>query len=267
MRIDRIHTVAFSPCGTTAATLRAVAAGFGGPVTEHDLTLPGARSSVREFGPRDLVCIGFPVYGGRLPHNAGRVFAAVSGSDTPAVLVAVYGNRDYEDALLEMQREAEKRGFVAIAATAAVAEHCMAPEVAARRPDAQDAAILARFAEAVAAYAGALSAASAARFTAPGEYPYRKEMLRANAAPRAAEGCTRCGTCAKVCPTGAIDAAAPEGADDAACIVCMACIKACPESIRRPTHPTYEKSREWLRATCMRRKEPLFFPEAVIPKE
>ena len=57
---------------------------------------------------------------------------------------------------------------------------------------------------------------------------------------------------------------APEGADDAACILCMACIRACPESVRKPTHATYEKSREWLRANFMDRKEPLFFPETLL---
>lgn len=265
MRISRIHTVAFSPCRTTLATLRAIAAGFGGSVAEHDLTLPGARAGLLTFGPEDLVCIGFPVYGGRLPHNAGQVFAALKGAGTPAVLVAVYGNRDFEDALLEMQREAEAKGFIAIAATAPVAEHCIAPDVAAGRPDGKDTAILARFGTNVATYAAFLPSPAAANFTTPGEFPYRKDVIRANAAPKAAEGCTRCGACVKVCPTGAISPDAPEGADDAACIICMACIRACPGSVRRPAHPTYEKSREWLRATCMERKEPRFFPESVRP--
>lgn len=265
MRISRVHTVAFSPCRTTLATLRAIAAGFGGSATEHDLTLPGARAGLRHFGPEDLVCIGFPVYGGRLPHNADQIFAALQGESTPAVLVAVYGNRDFEDALLEMQREAAAKGFVAIAAAAPVAEHCIATEVAAGRPDARDAAILARFGEKVAAYAASLPSPVAAAFTAPGEFPYRKEIIRAKAAPTAAAGCIRCGTCVKVCPTGAITPDAPESADDAACIICMACIKACPETVRKPTHATYEKSREWLRATCMERKEPRFFPDDLRP--
>lgn len=264
MRINRFHSIAFSPCGTTRATLNAIAAGFGGPVTEHDLTLPGARETIREFGPEDLVVIGFPVYGGRLPHNAGQVFAALKGSRTPVVLIAVYGNRNFEDALLEMQREAEAKGFTAIAGAAPVAEHCIAPEVAAGRPDGKDAEKLARFGKAVAEYAASLSTPVAAQFTAPGEFPYRKDIIRANAAPKAADGCTRCGSCAAVCPAGAISADAPEGADDAACIICMACIKACPESARRPTHATYEKSREWLRSTCMERKEPQFFPENLL---
>lgn len=263
MQIRRVHLVAFSPCRTTLAVLKHIAAGTGLPVTEHDLTLPAARETSCAFGPDDLVYIGFPVYGGRLPHNMDTVFAAISGNNTPAVLAAVYGNRDYEDALLEMQHEAEKRGFVAIAATAAVAEHCMAPEVATARPDATDAALLARFAGAVEQYAATLASPAEADFTAPGEFPYRKEIVRANAAPRADDSCTRCGSCAAVCPTGAIPADAPEGADDAACIRCMACIKACPISARRPTHPMFEQVGAWLRANCAARREPEFFPETL----
>lgn len=266
MRINRAHFVAFSPCGTTAAVLRRIAAGFSLPVTVHDLTLPAARETVLAFGPDDLVCIAFPVYGGRLPRNAGDIFAVLRGADTPALLVAAYGNRDYEDALLETQHKAETRGFVPIAAAAAVAEHCMAPRVAAGRPDAEDAAILARFGTAVETYAATLPSPSAAHFTAPGEFPYRKEINQTKGAPRAAEGCTRCGACVKVCPTGAIRAETPEEADDEACIRCMACIKACPESARKSTLPGFEQIVSWLQDNCAERREPEFFPEAVQPR-
>ncbi len=261
MLIKTVHLVVFSPCRTTLTAARAVAAGFSLPIAEHDLTLPAARAKTRLFGPDDLVIIAFPVYGGRLPHNADQVFAAIRGNGTSAVLVAVYGNRAYEDALLEMQNEAERQGFVAVAAAAPVAEHCMAPEVAAHRPDSADKTALARFGKSVAGYLTTLASPPDAHFIAPGEFPYRKEPLRANAAPKGTASCTRCGACVPVCPTGAILPDAPETADDAACIVCMACIRICPENACRPTHATYEQATAWLRANCVQRKEPEFFPE------
>lgn len=263
MFITKVHLAAFSPCRTTLAAARAIAAGFSLPIVEHDLTLPAARTGVRQLGPDDIAVIAFPVYGGRLPHNAAQVFAAIRGDNTPAVLAAVYGNRAYEDALLEMQHEAEKRGFVAVAAVSPVAEHCMAPEVAANRPDDADKEALARFGRAVKDSLAALASPTQAQFTAPGEFPYRKAPLQANAAPKGTESCTRCGTCVPVCPTGAISAAAPETADDAACITCMACIRACPENARKPVHATFTQATTWLRANCMQRKEPEFFPDTL----
>ena len=269
MQITRIALIAFSPCTTTLASLRAVGDGLGKalalPVTEHDLTLPESRAGLYAFGPSELVVFGFPVYGGRLPRTAPEIFAAVRGNATPAVLAAVYGNRDYEDALLEMQREAESRGFIPFAATAPVAEHCMERSVAAGRPDAQDKDLLARFGEAAANHIRELASPADAAFTAPGVFPYRKEINQAACAPKAPEGCTRCGSCAAVCPTGAIVAATPETADDAACIRCMACVNTCPESARKPMIETFPQITAWLRENCAKRREPEFFPEACIP--
>ena len=55
-----------------------------------------------DFGPDDLVLFGVPVYGGRIPSPAVQTLRRMQGSRTPAVLVAAYGNREYDDALLEL---------------------------------------------------------------------------------------------------------------------------------------------------------------------
>lgn len=263
MKIKQNHLIAFSPCGGTLAVLRAIGAGLEGQARELDLTLPAARKSSHSFGPDDLVVIGFPVYGGRLPRTAGDVFATLQGRETPVVLAAVYGNRHYEDAILEMQREAEARGFVPIAAAAALAEHVYVEEVARGRPDAADVDILSGFGRAVAAYARSMGSPGEEAFVAPGEFPYRKETMRVGATPKTGESCTRCGHCAAICPSGAIPASAPDTADTEVCIMCMACVKKCPVQARVPVHPAYEQARSWLRANCKERKEPEFFPESL----
>jgi ferredoxin len=52
--------------------------------------------------------------------------------------------------------------------------------------------------------------------------------------------CTNCGTCAEVCPVGAVKVN-EKGAyyiDPNECIACMACVKECPEQVIF-THPDY----------------------------
>lgn len=63
--------------------------------------------------------------------------------------VVVYGNRDYEDALLELHDILSENGFVVVAAGAFVARHSIFPDVAAGRPDRDDLDRMAEFAERV----------------------------------------------------------------------------------------------------------------------
>lgn len=264
MRIIQTHLIAFSPCGTTLAVLQALSAGLGRGAALVDMTLPTARNEQHTFGPDDLVVFGVPVYGGRLPTLVEEVFASVSGAETPALLVAVYGNRDYEDALLEMQHGLITRGFVPFAAIAAVAEHCMAPAVGAGRPDTADKEVLARFGGAVAKYLWAMDHIRGKEFMAPGNFPYGREPLRIGVPPRAEETCTRCGQCATMCPAGAIPPASPDTADPERCIVCMACVVRCPLKARTAAHPTFAQSVARLQAACAVRREPELFPEGLL---
>ncbi|WP_428055973.1 hypothetical protein [Candidatus Avelusimicrobium alvi] len=87
-----------------------------------------------------------PVYGGRIPAAAKERFLQLKGTQTPAVLLAVFGNRDYDDALLEMCDLALAGGLVPAACAAPVAEHSIMHSVAAGRPDAADREKLAAFA-------------------------------------------------------------------------------------------------------------------------
>lgn len=86
-----------------------------------------------DFGPDDLVLFGVPVYGGRIPSPAVQTLRRMQGSRTPAVLVAAYGNREYDDALLELADIAAANGFIPFAAAALIAEHSIMHSVAAGR--------------------------------------------------------------------------------------------------------------------------------------
>lgn len=63
------------------------------------------------------------------------------------MVVCVYGNRAYEDTLIELHDIAEKSGFQVIAGIAAVAEHSIMHQYATGRPDEEDRNELQSFAE------------------------------------------------------------------------------------------------------------------------
>ena len=70
-----------------------------------------------------MTILSAPVYAGRLPIEAVRRLRRIKAGEAPAVVVVVYGNRAYEDALLELQDLAGEQGFRPIAAGAFIGEH------------------------------------------------------------------------------------------------------------------------------------------------
>lgn len=105
----------FSPTHTTSRVLQNIAKGFGGPMRQLDIThdpLSAAHSAPSD----ELVMVGVPVYGGRIPALVYSRLESLSGHGRPAVAVVVYGNRAYEDALLELQTLLTAKGFQVVAA-------------------------------------------------------------------------------------------------------------------------------------------------------
>ena len=67
MEIRTVTACYFSPTDTTKKTVEAIAHGNRPVINILDLTLPSAREAQYHFGPEDLLVIGAPVYGGRIP--------------------------------------------------------------------------------------------------------------------------------------------------------------------------------------------------------
>jgi ferredoxin len=140
--------------------------------------------------------------------------------------VVVYGNREYEDALLETRDALESNGFRVIAAAAFIAEHSIVRSIAAGRPDTEDEALCRQFAADVMAKPG-----DAAIVQVPGNTPY-KELKPSAFHPAANEDCVRCGVCAQQCPVVAIPLDAPSQTNNNLCINCMRCVEACSQQCR-----------------------------------
>lgn len=235
-----LSAVYFSPTGTTRRTVRNIASGIALPLVEFDRTLIPDRRNACHFTRNDLAIIALPVFGGRLPRIADEFFAGITAEQTPAAIAVLYGNRHYDDALIELKHAAEAAGFKCVAAGAFIGEHSYTCQVAANRPDADDARVEAdfgrRFVEKAQMSESSLRA-STKPLAVPGEFPSAKPVMNTGITPVTSEDCVNCQTCVDGCPTGAINRQNPREVDSAKCITCCYCIKACPKGARRLADP------------------------------
>lgn len=259
MKINQISVVFFSATGRTRRAAEQVASALPLAADWLDITPHAADGLARSFGPDELVVWAAPVYGGRLALQAAQRFARLKGKQTPAVLLAVFGNRDYDDALLEMQDISQAAGFVPFACAAPVAEHSLMPGIAAGRPDEQDAQQLADFARGL--WQTLQQAPAAADLRVPavkGKRPY-KDYPSIPFNPAASQTCVQCGVCARACPAGAIPLEHPNQTDKTRCISCMRCVSVCPQGARSVNKLLLAAAGKAFALKFGARKEPEFF--------
>lgn len=245
-----INLITFSPTHTGRTIAEAVASGFSGSddVVRHmDLTLPG--NTEDDMAVTDLAVFAAPVYGGRVAETAVERFKHIRAAETgrtPAILTVVYGNRDYEDALVELRDIAVRLGFVPLSAGAFVGEHSYSrPDegmpIAQGRPDEADRNVAERFGRdsRVKYESGAWGP-----LTVKGSVPYKVKGPATPTTPVTdPDLCTSCGICVGVCPTGVVGLSADGTAESCAegCLKCCACLKFCPAGARRFDTPYTER--------------------------
>ena len=265
MEIKQVKLVYFSPTGTTQKVLESIASGIAVEnVTHINLTLPDdARQPMPPFSD-ELVIIGAPVYGGRIPTEVVHRFKRLKADNTLAVTVVLYGNREFEDALLELKNLAVELGFHPVAGGAFIGEHSFATAdlpIANGRPDSLDVEKAKDFGARIREKVTALPSSEAPTdLEIPGRFPYEGGARSMNASPVTQEDtCTVCGTCAGVCPTAAISINGSVSTQVELCIRCCACVKSCPTGARVWENEQMHKITTWLNENCSARKEPQFF--------
>jgi ferredoxin len=266
MDVNQVKLIYFSATGTTQKVLESIAKGIAVEDVEHiDVTLPeGAQQTIPPFSD-ELVVMGAPVYGGRLPVDAVRRFKQLTADKTLAVLIVVYGNREFEDALLELKNLAIELGFTPVAGGAFIGEHSYATKsvpIANGRPDSQDVQIAMDFGAQIKAKVSVLPSPDAQmELDVPGSFPYEASGARPMAvSPVTKEDlCTVCGTCASVCPNTAISIDKDVETEIERCIRCCACIKNCPTGARVMEDSHWKNIADWLNENCSIRKEPEIF--------
>ena len=247
MERKKVWAVYFSATDTTKKTVLTIADEaarlLGAEREDYDFTLPGMRENGFAAGKDDLVIFGTPVYAGRVPNVLLKYLATIQGNGALAVPVVLFGNRNFDDGLIELRDILENTGFHTVAAAAFVGEHSFSKTLAAGRPDADDMKEALAFAGKVAEKVKGLPEGEA---PAPVEVDGVPHPYRGYYQPRDRKGvsidirkvkslvsdaCDDCKICADVCPMGSIS---HENVREytGICIKCGACIKKCPKQAR-----------------------------------
>lgn len=238
----------FSPTDGTKKIIRSIANAISSDYEEFDITLPQNRIADLTFTNHDLVIIGMPTYAGRIPKLLHPYLDKISACHTLGVFVSTYGNREYEDALLEQYDLFTQKGFIGLGAATFLAEHSYTNQLATNRPDQDDLKISSDFGIAIANRLREIHTVSDLQaLSLPGNRPYIvKNVTMPPMAPETNDNCIACGTCANYCPTAAIDFSDYKMADPFKCIKCNSCVKKCPTHAKAITHEAYKNMRNML---------------------
>lgn len=273
MKIPSLTLVYFSPTGTTKSVVEQIARGINpGKIESRDITRPDARLQPLHISEKELLIVGVPVYMGRVPALSSEWLQAIQAHDTPAVCVIVYGNRAYDDALLELNDILTGRGCKPIAGAAFIGEHSFSnaeTPTAEGRPDASDLKHAEMFGQKIREKFQSVSSADPmSKAKIPGRHPYRGEPCHPYRRDSifwnvdfiaVSDACIQCGTCAEGCPVGAIDPKNSRMIDTEKCITCCACIKHCPRHARTVKPGLVRDASVRLHTLYKERKDPEYF--------
>jgi len=265
MNLNSVKLIYFSPTGTTRKVAEGIARGLGVQnISTLDLTLPDSKQQEPGRMDSDLVIIGTPVYGGRVPLEAVSRLKRLKADRTPAVVMVAYGNRAFDDALLELKNLVVELGFTPVAGGAFIGEHSYSNEttsIAGGRPDEADLEKARAFGQAVARkLSGLKSTQDISVIEVPGNIPHKERGTPNSESPVTEDSvCILCGTCASVCPMSAVTVNGEVKTDGNRCIMCCACVKNCPSGARIVSVPRIQKAVEWLSSNYSARREPEIF--------
>jgi len=269
---NTINAMYFSATDTTKKVVFGIAKGISDvsdreiTINTIDFTLPAVRIKPVSFSEEDVVIIGVPVYAGRVPNVLLKYLNSITGNGALAVPVVVYGNRNYDDALIELKDILDFNGFKVIAGGAFIGEHSFSVTLAKNRPDQRDMAVVAEFANQL--YNKITGPDDLKTVIVKGNQPYRKHYMPKNkdaspvdirkVAPKTNSNCIDCKLCVSVCPMGSIDAE-DVSRFNGICIKCGACIKKCPTQAKYYDDKDYLRHKQELEIEFATRREPELF--------
>lgn len=204
----------------------------------------------------DSLCVfSVPCYGGRIPSTVVDRLAHIHGKSTASIVCVSYGNRAFEDALLELANTVEANGFQVIGGCAAVAEHNIMHIYGTGRPNIHDINEIKEFSLKI---MEKIEADIYTKPVIPGNFPYKQyHPSRANILVHK-EMCSNCGLCAAKCPVSAISNDGIHMNTDL-CINCMRCIHICPNKCRSLSDEFVSALIQKVGKACETRKDNVFY--------
>ncbi len=272
--IKKVWGMYFTGTGTTEKVVthigKKIAEKLGVEYEDYDFTLPKVRKVEKSFTEEDLVVFGTPVIAGRVPNLLLKYLDTLKGNGALAVPVVLYGNRNFDDALIELRNILKDKGMKPIAGGAFIGEHSFSKILGAGRPDAKDMEIASTFAENIFEKVTGKDFDPEKLIEVKGETPirfyYQPRDSKGNSIdirkvkPKTnMELCNKCGLCASICPLGSIN---PEDPSDVfgICMKCCACVKRCPNGAKYYDDENYLYHQHELEAQyASTRREPELF--------
>ena len=272
--IKKVWGMYFTGTGTTEKVVthigKKIAEKLGVEYEDYDFTLPKVRKVEKSFTEEDLVVFGTPVIAGRVPNLLLKYLDTLKGNGALAVPVVLYGNRNFDDALIELRNILKNKGMKPIAGGAFIGEHSFSKILGAGRPDTKDMEIASTFAENIFEKVTGKDFDPEKLIEVKGETPirfyYQPRDSKGNSIdirkvkPKTnMELCNKCGLCASICPLGSIN---PEDPSDVfgICMKCCACVKRCPNGAKYYDDENYLYHQHELEAQyASTRREPELF--------
>ena len=106
-----LYEITFSPTGGTQRGAERLTAAIGAASLPIDLCARPESWEPPVLMAEDICVVSVPSYGGRVPASAADRIRRISGHSAMAIAVVVYGNRAYDDTLLELKDLLVDQGF------------------------------------------------------------------------------------------------------------------------------------------------------------
>lgn len=235
-------------------------------ILDYNFTTKGARKAPPKFQPKDLVLCGLPTIAGRVPNLMLPYLERIQGNGAKGIAIMTFGNRSYDDSLMELYQIMKAQDIQVLAGGAFVGEHSFSKILAKGRPDLKDLEICDEFAQKV---GEKIKNKDWSEPKIKGNWPlspyytprdrHGKGIDIRKVKPKTKRNlCIDCKICAEVCPMEAIDHKDVSQVPGI-CMKCCACEKKCPTRAKYFDDPGYLYHARELEELYDRRAEPEYF--------